>query len=225
MTSEQARDIVEGAAQNAVKDLRGRRTTWIAFAVLLASIVLAALWFGPRLAAVDDRSQAQDRRIEALTAQSDKNASDGQALRDQVVRLGGTPVVEPAQPGATGATGPAGATGAAGPQGPQGVAGRDGITPPCMAEPDRCRGAVGPTGPAGQAGQPGADGAKGDTGPQGTKGDTGADGPKGDTGASGPACPEGYELRDAVITAKDGSTYQGKACVDPNTSTPPLLGG
>lgn len=215
MTSEQARDIVDVATQNAVRDVRARRTTWIAFAVLLASIILAALWFGPRLAALGDRSQDQDRRITEITAQADKNAADGQALRDQVVRLGGTPVVEPAQPGAAGATG---ATGAAGPMGPQGPAGRDGVTPPCMSEPDRCRGPVGDTG---QPGTQGPAGARGDTGTAGPAGEQGPAGAKGDTGQPGPTCPDGYELRDAVITAPDGTTYSGKACVDPDTSAPP----
>lgn len=55
-------------------------------------------------------------------------------------------------------------------------------------------------------------------GPAGATGKTGATGA---TGPPGPTCPSGYELRDAVITAPDGSTYQGKACVDPVTSKPP----
>lgn len=45
--------------------------------------------------------------------------------------------------------------------------------------------------------------------------------PKGDRGEPGPTCPDGYELRDALITAPDGSQYQGKACVDPASSRPP----
>lgn len=55
-------------------------------------------------------------------------------------------------------------------------------------------------------------------GPAGQKGDSGETGPR---GPAGPTCPDGYELRDAVITAPDGTTYSGKACVDPNTSAPP----
>lgn len=58
-------------------------------------------------------------------------------------------------------------------------------------------------------------------GPAGVRGDTGAAGAQGVQGEPGPTCPPGYELRDAVITAPDGSTYQGKACVDPNSSKPP----
>jgi len=220
MTSEQARDIVDGATHNAVRDVRARRTTWIAFVVLLASIIVAALWFGPRLAAIDDHSQEQDRRITEITAQADKYAADGQALRDQVVRLGGTPVVEPAQPGATGATG------ATGPVGP---AGRDGVTPPCMAEPDHCRGPAGATGAAGADGKDGTNGQNGQSPPclaepaqcRGADGRDGQNGRDGADGAPGPTCPDGYELRDAVITAPDGTTYSGKACVDPSSSSPP----
>lgn len=44
---------------------------------------------------------------------------------------------------------------------------------------------------------------------------------RGADGQPGPACPDGYELRDAVITAPDGTTYSGKACVDPGSSAPP----
>ncbi|MBB4689835.1 hypothetical protein [Amycolatopsis jiangsuensis] len=56
---------------------------------------------------------------------------------------------------------------------------------------------------------------RGPAGAQGTPGINGHD------GAAGPACPDGYELRDAVITAPDQTTYSGKACVDPSSSTPP----
>jgi hypothetical protein len=76
-------------------------------------------------------------------------------------------------------------------------------------------------------------------GTQGEKGDKG-DPPacmaeaaqcRGAEGQPGPTCPPGYELRDAVITAPDHTTYAGKACVDPNSnsappsSDPPPLGG
>lgn len=56
---------------------------------------------------------------------------------------------------------------------------------------------------------------------RGPAGQDGSDGTDGASGAPGPTCPEGYELRDAVITAKDGTTYSGKACVDPASSEPP----
>lgn len=58
-------------------------------------------------------------------------------------------------------------------------------------------------------------------GPAGTNGADGKDGRDGVDGQPGPTCPEGYELRDAVITARDGTTYSGKACVDPASSAPP----
>jgi hypothetical protein len=59
--------------------------------------------------------------------------------------------------------------------------------------------------------------------PPGPKGD------KGDPGTPGPACPTGYEQHEAVITANDGTKYDGVACVKPSTATttttpPPLLG-
>ncbi|WP_329068990.1 hypothetical protein [Amycolatopsis sp. NBC_01480] len=88
--------------------------------------------------------------------------------------------------------------------GTAGTDGRDGRDAPppdyaalvalyCAAH-DECRG---PAGPPGAAGAPGAD------------------------GKPGPACPDGYELRDAVITSPAGATYRGKACIDPHTGTPP----
>ncbi len=75
----------------------------------------------------------------------------------------------------------------------------------------------------GDPGRPGRDGVNGSTPacyaePNQCRG---ADGKNGVDGAPGPACPPGYELRDAVITAPDGSTYSGRACVDPATSAPP----
>ncbi|MDQ0377955.1 hypothetical protein [Amycolatopsis thermophila] len=53
------------------------------------------------------------------------------------------------------------------------------------------------------------------------RGPAGANGTNGVDGKDGPTCPEGYELGDALITAPNGSTYQGKACIDPGTSQPP----
>lgn len=54
-------------------------------------------------------------------------------------------------------------------------------------------------------------------------------GPAGPQGPSGPTCPDGYEQHEAVITASDGTKYDGVACVKPSTATttttpPPLLG-
>lgn len=46
-------------------------------------------------------------------------------------------------------------------------------------------------------------------------------GADGAPGVPGPACPDGYQLREALITASDGSTYRGQACVDPTSSSPP----
>lgn len=69
----------------------------------------------------------------------------------------------------------------------------------------------------GQANEP----CRGPAGTKGETGDAGATGATGAAGAPGPTCPPGYELHDAVITDTDGSTYQGKACVDPATKQAP----
>lgn len=84
-----------------------------------------------------------------------------------------------------------GPAGQPGEDGTDGQDGEDGQTPPCMSEPNQCRG---------EDGKDGAD------------------------GAPGPTCPDGYELRDAVVTAPDGRTYEGKACVDPSTEQEPEPG-
>lgn len=190
------------AAAAEAKDAPGHRLIWISFAVFLLGAALVVTMYFVDRASSRDLLAGQSQQITALS-------QDAKRLADQVRQLGAVPVVEPAPPGAPGATGATGATGPMGPQGPKGEPGDPGVSPPCLAEPDRCRG---------PAGEPGTDGAAGETGPAGASGPAG---PKGDPGEPGPACPEGYELRDAVITAPDGSTYSGKACVDPNTSTPP----
>ncbi|MCU1680927.1 MAG: hypothetical protein JWQ81_1666 [Amycolatopsis sp.] len=91
MTNDQARHIVESTSENAPKDLRGRRSTWIALGVLLFCIVAAVVYFVPRLSEI--RGQLGE-----VATQSNQNAVDAAKLRDQVLRLGGTPVVEPAAP-------------------------------------------------------------------------------------------------------------------------------
>lgn len=220
MTNEQVHQIVEGAAEHAVKDVKARRSTWVAFVVLLLCILAAVAYYGPRLASVSSHAQEQDSRISDLIVKADRNANDANALADQVRRLGGTPIVVPA-PAA-----PAGQPGAAG---ANGVNGRDGQSPPCLLTPAQCQGAAGQPGTAGTNGANGTNGTDGVDGktppcyaePAQCRGTNGAPGQPGERGAPGPACPDGYEPRPAVITAPDGSTYQGVACVDPTTSRPP----
>lgn len=93
--------------------------------------------------------------------------------------------------------------------------GADGQSPPCLSEPDQCHG------PQGETGETGAKGDPGTPGPQGDKGDKGDQGDPGRPGEPGPTCPDGYEPRSAVITAPDGTTYDGIACVRPDSGQPP----
>lgn len=217
MTNDQAHDIVEDATANAVKDVRARRSTWIAFGVLLLCIVAAVAYYGLRLATVSTHVEKQNDRIGELTTRSDRAIADANALVDQVRALGATPVVLPAPP----ADGRPGATGTAGLDGRNGVDGRDGQPPPCLLTVAQCQGADGGPGTAGTNGKDGVDGVDGQPGKDGADGKDGQPGQNGVDGAPGPACPTGYEPRPAVITAPDGSTYQGVACVDPATSQPP----
>ncbi len=181
-------DVIHRAAAES-KDHRGHVLIWVSFAVLLiGALSLATVVFIGR---AQNTSLAD--QVAVLTQRADDNARAAGQLADQVRGLGAIPVTVP---GATGASGPAG------PQGPKGDKGDPGMSPPCLAEPDRCRGPVGEQGPAGETG---ATGEQGEAGPQGPAGPAGEPGPQGAQGAPGPACPDGYELRDAVITAPDGT--------------------
>lgn len=205
---------VKTAAAAEARDSRGHRMIWVFFAVLLAGVLVLSTMY----------------LIDRTTSRDQLSTQDGQigALVKQVRDLGAVPVVEPS-PGARGA---AGTNGVNGRDGRDGEDGRDGVTPACMAEPDRCRGPVGAAGTAGADGKDGTNGADGQNGQsppclaepaqcRGADGRDGTNGRDGVDGQPGPACPDGYELRDAVITAPDGSTYSGRACVDPNSSKPP----
>ncbi|WP_409186734.1 hypothetical protein F9C11_21835 [Amycolatopsis sp. VS8301801F10] len=228
MTGEIDRTIVQPAAEKS-RDRRAHRLLWLGALLALGGVVwLAVQFFG------------QGSEIASLQRTSDARSADIGRLAAQVKALGGTPVVQPPAPvavpvdpttlrqaarqavddycslrdqcrGADGVSPDFDAlTNAVLARVPAPKDGKDGTDAPapdytalvasyCAAH-DECRGVAG---------------AKGDTGEQGAKGD------KGDRGDPGPSCPDGYVLRDAVITAPDGSTYQGKACVDPGSSTPP----
>lgn len=236
MTGNTARDIVNSAAARAGKD-RAARVAAILLAVCLG---VAGIYFGPRIA-------AQGKQIDTLTTQSQdlqraavKNGDIATQLGDQIRALGATPVVDPSN-----ATVPAANVDPAALR----QAARSAVEDYCATR-DQCRGANGQAPdfdaltnavlariPTPKDGAPGKDAPTPDVvgavaaycgqdtdpcrGQAGTKGDTGDTGATGATGAAGPACPDGYELRDAVITAPDQTTYQGKACVDPSSSSPP----
>lgn len=200
MTAEDRIDTALQQAADDARDDRGHRGIWVGGVVLLAGLLIVAVAVGIGY-----------RMISDLGSRADSNAVAAQQLYDQVRDLGGTPIVQAPVPGERGPVGPQGPEGPPGRDGVDGRDGADGTTPLCLAEPGQCRGADG-TGVAGVDGQDGRDGAPGEKGEKGEKGDP---------GEPGPVCPAGYELRNAVITADDGSTYQGKACVDPGSSRPP----
>lgn len=137
---------------------------------LLAVLCLAQpLWglFGSQQVAADRGQQAF-----TLAGVATQN-------RDEVSRLGGTPIGpdpatilrgDPGRDGATGATGAPGRDGAVGPVGPSGRAGPSGPAGPtgppgpAGAAGDTVPGPAGPQGPEGQRGQPGTDGRDGTDG-------------------------------------------------------------
>lgn len=206
MTDDARETIVAPAAQRA-RDVGGHRKIWIAGALAVLSILVLA---GLMLL----RSATQQAQIDALTASAADNHAAAQTLADQVLKLGGTPNVQP--PAVTGAVGPQGAQGIPGQKGDKGDPGQpgkdgtNGQSPPCLSTPAQCQGADGTDGQPGAAGQPGKDGAPG---AKGDKGDTGAQGPP------GPTCPDGYTLTPVIVVGTDGATHQGVVCVA-NSSTP-----
>lgn len=238
MTDDALNKLAEPAARKAAALPR-----WLVavLAALLAVFVLcaaAATWV---LVSQHSHISAQDAQLSALDARADRSDAAAQQLVQQVQGLGAVPVVQPPAASVEPASvDPAAILAAARSavldycaQPNQPCRGKDGEAPNVDAIvvqvvakiplPKDGRDAPAPTDAellgivtsyCSQADSP-------CTGPAGAKGDKGDKGDTGEPGAAGPACPDGYELRDAVITAPDGSTYQGKACVDPSSSQPP----
>lgn len=201
MTGEVERGIVQPAA-DAGRDVRAHRLLYVGALLFLGGLVwLAVVYFaqGQQLAAVQTELSGQHDATNTLSTQAN-------LLADQVRRLGGTPVVVPAQPGPAGSTG---ATGAQGQRGPQGIPGE---SPPCLAMATQCVGATGPAGPAGPAGAEGKAGAAGTQGPGGPAGPAGAD------GQTGPAGPQGVSVTDVEpVRQDDGSCVWVVSMHDPAT--------
>lgn len=190
--------------------------------VLFIAVVLLAGWLG--YMTYLSGAETTDARADTAAAQE-----QAKSLADQVAEAcakGGTTAAElgaACQKAAEVQREPAptpprdGEPGPRGPQGPSGFDGSPGSTGPT--------GPPGPPGAEGPAGPAGAAGAAGEPGPPGAQGEPGPQGPAGADGAPGPACPPGYEPRPALITAPDGTTYQGVACVDPGSGVPPVPPG
>lgn len=182
--SEEEETIVEAPAHvipptriEQAKAARGAKLwTWIARFTGLA-ILAAVIGFGAYLAVANAGSRVE--RLE-LIEQLDDERSENAALRDQVDALyeqvlaaGETPVVEPSDPSEP----------VRGERGDRGEPGR----PPTMAEvmagiQQWCAGNAGCRGPEGQQGQQGVPG----VGQQGVPGTPGADGAPGPAGPTGP---------------------------------------
>lgn len=170
-------------------DGRGRAARYWAVLVIVSAAVAVALVMAYRLTGRLDRAEA-----------------DRDALRAQVLRMGGTPVAGP-----TGADGAAGPTGAAGRDGEDGTDGRDGKSgapgEPGSPGPTGAAGTPGSPGSAGAPGVPGPAGPTGPIGPSGSPGPQGEQGDKGDTGEPGESvmCADGYHPEDIVIAPYEGT--------------------
>lgn len=173
MTQLEQQNVVDEAVEEAHSS---RDHFWLRFFVVLAVVGVAALGLLLLLGSIKDN--AQQNEIAGLYDTATANADSVEKLRDQVIGLGGVPVVAspevPGPPGSPGANGPRGDTG---PQGPPGSEGQPG--------PAGAPGLLGQTGPGGAAGVPGEPGPQGPPGEPGTNG-TNATGVQGPPGAAGP---------------------------------------
>lgn len=144
--------------------------------------------------------------VQRFGGELDRARADRDALRTQVLQMGGTPVA--GEPGKDGAVGPSGPAGRDGRDGADGKAGADGSPGPAGAVgPSGAAGRSGAPGPAGLAGAAGAPGSPGPAGPPGPSGPAGERGEKGDTGEPGAEvmCPAGYHPEEIVIVPYTGT--------------------
>lgn len=190
-------------------------TRWVIaaviFMVIITTTAVALAIYGSgenRDKEVAQAGQAQQQGEKKDLAAQIKEICDGgdTAARKELLKKNPNICGQVTQIVKEGPVGPPGEPGAAGPQGPpgpQGPAGRDGITPACVLQANRCVGATGATGaigPQGVAGKDGVngkdglngkDGEDGAAGPAGPAGKDGVDGTNGTDGAPGPAGPAG----------------------------------
>jgi hypothetical protein len=93
------RTIVQPAADDA-RDDRAHRLLYVALAAVVVGIAaLGFLYFSQ-----SQHAGEQDRQISHLIDTGNESAKKSQALADQIVRLGATPVVQPATPAPSGPT-------------------------------------------------------------------------------------------------------------------------
>lgn len=144
--------------------------------------------------------------VQRFGGELDRARADRDALRTQVLQMGGTPVAgEPGKDGAVGPSGPAGRDGRDGTPGNTGRQGQPGSPGP-SGQPGK-DGKSGTPGPTGAAGVPGTQGATGPAGPSGPSGPAGERGEKGDTGEPGEAvmCGAGYHPEEIIIVPYKGT--------------------
>lgn len=162
---------------------------WIVRIPMIGSLVAVALAAVLVAITVNTSHKADERakRNDELSTTIAALVADVQALRDQVLTNGDTPVVQAPTPAVIAAAAAAGGTGAQGDTGETGAAGEPGGT--------GNTGAVGDTGARGDTGAAGNTGAAGATGDTGAAGQsiTGPPGPQGENGSVGPQGPQGNQ--------------------------------
>lgn len=192
------RTLVQPAAAQA-RDPRSHRLLWFAGALIVVGVFGMAAWAFFSIRGL--HTDVADARGAADTA-----GQSAQRLYDQVIKLGGTPVVQPPAQGVPGATGAAGPMGPQGVKGDKGEKGDPGDSPPCLADPAHCQGA---------AGAQGLGGAKGDAGEKGDKGDPGQNGQDGVDGRDGVSVTRQYFDRNADGECRNYNDFSdGRTRVD-----------
>lgn len=191
------------------------RWTWFS-RILFALLVLAGIGFAVFSSVSSTATRDELAYVKDRLAQSE---TQSQALADQIIDLGETPVVEPAPT----------------PSDPVVINGRDGddgedgadAPPPTLAQMNA---AVRECFASGQciapAGDKGDEGDKGDKGDKGDPGNDGADsttpGPVGPVGPAGPTCPTGFVATTVWVSVSEAeldlpTTRQAVICL-PETS-------
>lgn len=171
------------------------RWTWFS-RILFGLLILASIGFAVFSSISSTANREELAYVKDRLAQSE---TQGQALADQIISLGETPVVDPAP--------------APRPSAPVVLNGRDGkdgadAPPPTAAQLQaavaECFTTGACTAPAGDKGD------KGDPGAPGADGNDGADsttpGPTGPAGPAGPACPSGFTATPVWLAAAVSET-------------------
>jgi hypothetical protein len=202
------RTVVQPAADHA-RDGRSHRLFYLAGTLVVVGVLSFAVWSWLSIHGLRGDVAAATGHADRATSSAQAAAGRAQQLYDQVIKLGGKPVVQPPPPPPPVSAGPAGATGATG------ATGAPGQSPPCLLTAGQCQGADGAPGKDGPAGKDGAAGATGQDGAPGKDGAAGQDGAPGKDGPPGTSVTRQYFDRDGQGACRSYDDFSdGRTRVD-----------